>query len=253
MESLTRKILEIYIFLLSKVEKCVGLSNFCYKNKQYKVLLLLSCAIRISFIIVYPIVCKDLLTVFLRKETGVTYFARNITFGFNWLLLVIIFANETFIKSNKQASFDDFKALFDYLIKSQNLTDNIKLLMRCTLKCVVVFLGLFHTSYKKYTLKMTQNLTMLETTLMSFLFLPFVVFVLATNRIYVTNTVIKQCLITNVKRVNFLEKDFTVKIQALTVNYNSFHRFFLNFNKSNEINLLAVLTFCILNIVYEVK
>lgn len=250
MNGLVKKVLKTFIFIFPKVEKLFGLSDFAYRNKRLKVLTLLSFAMKVFYIIVYPVSCYEILGGLLTQHSGVTMLARNVTFLFNWLLLVLIFASELFI--NNQA-FGEITQLCCRLIELQSLGDNLILVTRFTLKATILFIGVFQTSYQKYTLKMKTNLTSLENVMLSLVFLPFVILTLTSNRIYVANTIIKHCLIQNAAKVKTPAINSKTRIELSTINYRRLHRIFLEFNKSNQINLLVVLGFCTLNIVYEVR
>lgn len=249
-KNLVKKVLQYFIFVSPKVEKFFGLSgDFAYRNKCFKLSTLLSFAMKSFYIVIYPVSCYKILGGFLTQNSGVTMLARNVTFAFNWLLLIFIFTNEMFI--NNQRASGGIKQLFSRLIELQSLNDNLILVTRFMLKAAVVFIGVFRTSYQKYTLKMKTNLTAIENIMLSFVFLPFIILVLASNKIYVGNIIIKHCLIRNAKKVKSI--DATTRIMLSTINYRRLHKIFLEFNKSNQINLLVILGFCTLNIVYEVK
>lgn len=247
--NLVKKVLRCFIFISPKVEKLFGLSDdFAYRNKYLKLSNFLSCAMKVFYTVVYPVSCYKILGDFLTQNSGVTVLARSITFAFNWLLLVLIFANEMFI-NNERAS-GGIKRLFSRLIELQSLNDNLILVTRFMLKAAVVFIGVFRPSYQKYTLKMKTNLTAVETVMLSFVFLPFMILILASNRIYVGNTIIKRCLIKNADKVKSM--DATTRMTLSAINYRRLHKIFIKFNKSNQMNLLVILGFCTLNIVYEV-
>lgn len=252
MNRIVKKILLLFIFLAPKLEKLFGLSQLRWKTKPIKVLTLSSRAIIISFIILYPVSFMKVLTYFQTSESGVTMYARNITFAFNWLLLVLIFANETFDADHHQRGFGGIKRLFCKLIEIQSLKDNLVLLLRCTMKMTVVFVGLFYTSYKKYTHRMKAKLTLSEQCLEFFLYLPFIIMALASNRIYIANNVVKRLLTINACELKTAAPDDALSIKLCAINHSRFNSFFVAFNKRNAINLLVILSFCLLNIVYEV-
>lgn len=247
-----KKLLLLFIFIAPKLEKLFGLSDFRYKNKPIKVLALSSRAIIISFIILYPMSLLKVLTFFQTADSGVTMYARNITFAFNWLLLVFIFANEIFNADHHQRGFGEMKRLFFKLIELQSLNDNFILLMRCTVKMALVFALLFYTTFKKYNHRMKAKLSTWEQFLSLFLYLPLIIMALTSNRIYVANNLVKRLLMMNARKLKAADPDDANSIKLCAVNYIRFHSFFVAFNKRNAINLLVIFAFCVLNIVYEV-
>lgn len=250
MNRIVKRTLLLFIFLAPKLEKLFGLSQFSYKNKRVKVL---SHLIITSFIILYPFSWIRVLNFSQKNDSSTTMYARNLTFVFNWLLLVFIFANETFDSDYHQRGFGSIERLFRKLIELQSLKDNLILLMRCTLKMVVVFWGLLYVSYGKYSFLLKSNISQLDEALIPLLYLPFVVMTLASNRIYVANTVVKHLLAIDKKILKLSKLDDAVKIRLGAINYGMIHDFFVEFNKRNAINLLVIVSFCLLNIVYQVK
>lgn len=247
MHCVVKKLLLLFIFLAPKLEKLFGLSNFCYRNKRVKVL---SYFIIISFIILYPISWLRVLNFSGKTDSSTTMYARNLTFVFNWLLLVFIFANETFDSDDNQREFESIERLFRMLIELQSVKDNLVLLMRCTVK-LAVFVGLMYTSYGKYEFLMKLNLSKWEEALTPLLYLPFVILYLASSRIYAANIVVKHFLKVNENELKALAPDDAVKIKLSAINYKHIHEFFAEFNKRNAINLLVIISFCLLNIVYQ--
>lgn len=134
--------------------------------------------------------------------------------------------------------------LFSFLVKKHNPKQNFILLLRCTLKMVVLGGCLITLNFNKYQVQKNLNLNAWDECLMLFLLLPFIEMILAANRINIGNTVIKHFLIIY-KDEKFDRKTFGDK-------YGRLHDFFVAFNKSNSMNFLTILGFCILNIVYEV-
>lgn len=251
MNSSIRKILRLFILWLPRVEKLFGLSNFSYRSKHFTALTLLSCAIKIAFLVLYPFACFSLLGDFIMQDSGITLLARNITFVFNFLLLVFIFGSEI-LTSNQQIE-EKLKSLFLNLIQRQNWKQNVLLLMRCSLKSAALLVGLVRTSSGKYTFGMKKTLTMGEKALLPFVFFPFVILVLISNRLYVANNIVRHCLARNAEEIKSWLVKMETKAELATISYQNLHEFFIGFNRANQINLLTFLTFSILNIAYQVK
>lgn len=250
MNRMLQKLLLLYIFFSSKIEIIFGLSKF-NSNRWQRVLTLFSFVIRALFLILYPLVCLRVLNFSKTFDKSVTKYARNLTFIFNWLLLVCIYANETINANFHRKSFN-MKRMFIKLIEVQSTYRNLLLLFRCTIKFLLIFVMLFYNSLTKYLTNTSARVPPWEKMFSMFiLMLPFFVFSLATNRIYVANTVVKLFLERN--DLESLTSEQEMKTEIRSINYKHVHELFNNFNRSNAINLIGIICFCILNIVYEVK
>jgi hypothetical protein len=240
-----QKLLLLFIFLSAKMEKVFGLSSFRYKNKRIRALTLSTRVIIISFIILYPISCTRTLDFSHSNDSAVTIRARNLTFVFKWLLLCFIHGNGAFIQNYE---FNDIERTMRGLIKRQNFNDNLMLLLRCTLKVAVIFSGLFFLNYRVMNMHSKKSLMVWEKVLALVLHLPLITFALASNRIYVANSIVKQLLLMNASG----SKSNELQMKHFAIVHSRLHRFFTEFNKCNSINLLSVVCFCMLNIVYQV-
>lgn len=246
----SKLLLLLFIDVVPKIEELFGLSELSFRNKRIKVLILSSHATIISFIVVYPISCLKLLNFFQRSESGVTSYARNLTFVFNWLLLLFILGKRTPNVNNCER---DVQSMFRKLVEHQSLNDNLILLIRCTLKNAVIFAMLFRLTYGKYSRHVNSNLGVYERHLWMFLFLPNVIMTLASNRIYVDNTVVKHFLMKIVSDLKSSAPNRVININYCAINYSRVHRAFTRSGKNNGFNLLVILSFCLLHIVYEVN
>lgn len=246
-----QKLLLIFIFIVPKIEKLFGLSEFRYKNKRFKALTLLSRAITISFIFLYPFSCIKVLRFLHQKDSDVTFYARNLKYVFNWLLLVFILVSGAF-NANDQRVFGEIEIIFRRIIDLQILKENFVLLMRCTLKGLVIFSGQFYLNFRKFYYNMNSNLSMWEKPLIAFPFLPYIIMSLASNRIYVANAVVKNFLMKNLNDLKSAAPNTSLKIKLCAMNYRRAHCVFVDFNRRNQVNLLAILCFCLLNVIYEV-
>lgn len=241
-----QKLFLLFIFLSAKMEKVFGLSSFQYRNKRIKALVTLSTrVIIISFIILYPISCTRILDFSRTNDSDVTIRARNLTFVFKWLLLVFIYGNSLNVNNN---GFSDMERMLRELIKRQNFNDNLMLLLRCTAKVTVIFSGLFALNYRIMNIHSSKNLMAWEKALAVVLHLPLVTFALASNRIYVANSIVKQFLLMNASGL----KSSELHVKHSAIIHGRLHSFFTEFNDFNSINLLSIVSFCMLNIVYQV-
>lgn len=247
----SKLLLLLFIDVMPKIEKLFGLSELSFRNKRFKVLTLSSRAMAISFVAVYPISCFKLLDFFSHKiESGVSTYARNLTFGFNWLLLLFILGSRALNNNSRQR---DIQSMLRKLIELQSLSDNLILLIRCTLKDAVIFAILFRLTYGKYSRHYNSNLGVYERHLWVFLFLPIVTMTLASNRIYVDNAVVKHFLMKIVSDLKLSAPNRVININYCAINYSRVHRAFTRSSRKNGINLLVVLSYCSLHIVYEVE
>lgn len=218
------------------------------KGKSFK---FFSFLIRFVISGIYPFLCIRILDFAGRTDSIVTFYARLLTFVFNWVLIVCIFINESFNSDHHRQSFIQMKTFFRKLIKLQTNKENFVLLVRCTLKLLVILEGLLHTGYNKYMFNVRRDMPIWEKRFsVIVILLPFVIMALASNRIFVANTTIKLLLIQLM--VNSKAKDQKLKIELLSVNYANLHSFFHQFNRLNAVNLIVVIGFCILNIIYQV-
>lgn len=165
--------------------------------------------------------------IFHSSESHVTSWARNLTFGFNWLLLIFILANG----SVNVDYHHELGRMFGELIKHQNLNENFILLMRCTMKDVLIFVGLFRLVYEKCSLHTYRDLSAHERPLKLFLFLPNIVMTLVSNRIYVAYAVIKHFLMKNASDLQSTALHKIVNIKLCVVNFSRVHSAFVNFNE----------------------
>lgn len=232
------------------VEISFGLSRFSLNQKCSKTFGFSSVFIKIAYILLYPISCNTVLGGFLIQDAGITMIARNITFVFNWFLLVSIFMSEIF--GEKRKAMSEVNQLFKRLIELQSLKDNFKLLMSCTVKAIVVISVLFYNNYGKHTGKLTRSLTLTEHAMFAILMLPFIVFTLISNRIYIANVVVKHSLEAYTRSSDSRTNSIATEFQMITCDNRRLKNIFAGFNRSNEVNLLVIFAFSALNIVYEV-
>lgn len=237
MSSSIVRLLNIFIRFYPKFELVFGLSN--PGKQRSNVVKFISVLIKVSFVVLYPIACSKYLSIFTRSDSRTTKYARNLTFAFNWILLISIFSNELSFQG-----FENVKKLFSYLINMQGPKRNLVLLLRCTIKGSILSCALITLNFKKYSRLKNKNLNPEDECLIFFLLLPFFVLILASNRIYIANTVVKHFLVAF--------KNNQLNIKYFGSNYGRLHDFFESFNKSNSMNLVTILGFCVLNIIYEV-
>lgn len=127
------------------------------------------------------------------------------------------------------------------------------LLLKFLSKFLVVVLSLIRTSFGNYAYSTKSHLTTTDFAMMPFIFLPFVLLSLASNRSFVANIVIQHSLKKNAQQIKSTGTEKALQFQVTAINYRCLHKFFSDFNSSNAINLLVVLTFCTLNIINEVR
>lgn len=96
-------------------------------------------------------------------QSNVTIYARNATFAFNWLLLAVIFAGQTFSRSDDRSRLTStFHRLFHKLLNGQSAGHNLNFLLRCSWKFVLILSGLIYNTYGKYNWRMKRNISAWE-------------------------------------------------------------------------------------------
>lgn len=251
MHFIIEKILVILFFCLQNFEKVFGLSQFTYRNKSFKLLFGLSFLIKVLLVILYPFTYIKLLNFEEVTDSVVTTYARNITFVMNCLLIAIIYFNEVFNTKGHLRVSCQLENMFRGLISQQSFKENFVLLIRCSAKLAVILYALMYVSIGKYKWRLKRNLEAWERNFVIVLMLPFVILTFTLNRMYVANTVTRQLLVKEASKIEG-KQDKALKISQCSVSYMNLHNFFEEFNKLNAQNLITIITFCVLNIVYEV-
>lgn len=252
MNKFIKKLLFIFIFLLPKVEKIFGLLQFRFESRLGRILNLLSLFIKLGIIGIYPFLCIRISDFTVRTISIVTFFAMLLIFVYTWLLMICIFCNEAFNSIHHHQTISQMGQMFYKLVELQGWRENFSFLIRCTGKLSVSLVVAAYAGYLKCMQNTGRDLPMWEKRLfVAVIQLPFVIMHLASNRIYVANTIIKQLLI----RLTFNSKsqDQYININLCSVNYGYLHDFFTKFNRLNAANLIGITTFCVLNIVYQVN
>src|SRR5690349_922579 len=175
MDRTVRNLLRLYIFLIPKFENIFGLSQFRF-NIKWK---LLSYSLRIGFVAFYPIICIRALK--FTSDSTTTLYARNLTFAFNWMLMISIFTNESFTSDQQhKTSLKELKRFYGKLITEQDLKSNISLLLKCTLKTSILVFTLCRLSFMKYLFNANDKLTSWEMmSSLCFILCPFIILSLA--------------------------------------------------------------------------
>lgn len=242
----------ILFFCLQNFEKVFGLSQFTFRNKSFKLLFVLSFLIKVLLVILYPFTYIKLLNFEEVTDSVVTTYARNLTFVMNCLLIGIIYFNEVFNMKGHLRVSCQLENMFKDLISQQNFKQNLVLLFRCSVKLTVILYALMYASAGKFKWRLKRNLEAWERNFVVVLMLPFVILTFTLNRIYVANTVTKQLLVIEANKLVEKQGNKALKIAQCSVSYKNLHNFFEEFNKLNAQNLITIITFCVLNIVYEV-
>lgn len=187
-EKYLKAIMKIIIFMMLRIESGFGLSSVSPKSFMFYPLV----ALKVTFLILYPFVSIEISKYSrqsnLQNGVPVSYItinAKNLLFLLNWLFLLFVYISEC---QNLQPS-----KIFDYflnLLRIQSLRENIFTLLRCSLKFLVVDVILIKFNYDKFVHWKKDELTLLE----SVSNLPFIIVALASNRIYIANTIVNQYL-----------------------------------------------------------
>lgn len=242
-----QKLLQGIIFVFPQLEKLLGVSQL---GKGF-FLPILSIALRVFLTVLYPIACVEVLGFLRMKESYVTVLARNVTFLFNWLLIIFIYGNETF--SNGRGGFTEIKVLVHELTKVQSTKQNFVMLLMCTVKVIILGLGTLRVNGGKYFYQMKPDSSFIELCLGFTLLLPFAVMAVASNRIYIANIVTKNRLHQISSKLKNVSMKRHSNFDECNVEYGRLHDFFIDFHASNGNNLMAIIAFSAINIIFQVE
>lgn len=228
------------------LETCFGLSSSRPKGLMFYPLFVM----KITILILFPYVSFELIQ-YSRKSnlqngvpvSDITIRARALTFSLSWLFMLFVYISEY---QNLQP-LKIYNFLLD-LIRMQNLRENISTLIQYFSKFLVVDVVLVKFNYDKFVHWKKDELTLLE----SISVLPYIVMAFASNRIFIANTIVNQHLKILTRNQQPLDLSNELETEKLMILRSHLHKFFVEFNKSNAVNLIACIGFCIFNVVYQV-
>lgn len=237
-----QRLIKLFLLLAPQLEKVIALSQF---GDRF-LLKTLSLAYKIFLAILYPYSLVRVLVFLELKDSSVTEYARNFSFLVNWFMIVLMFWNETFVNGNVLLS--QLRCWTKELMEVQTAKENLMMLLRFTVKAAFLSYMTLKINYGKYFFQVKQNSTVLDEFLKPVLLLPFAIIAATSNRIFITNTVIKNSLFQISKRL----QSSSNAIDESSEKHIQLHNFFVQFHKANVKNLIAIIVCCAMNTTYQV-
>lgn len=244
------KTLKLLIYITIKTERLFGLSPSAFESKRSRGSAILSGLLKCAAVFTYPVVCAKVLIFLIDANSKTTVFARNLLLACNWVMLFVIYVNET---TNLHRKYANILRLFEKLIKIQSPKQNLTFILKWMSKVIVIGTTLLATNFMKFTKRTKPEFSIgWARCSIVIILLPFVVFVLALNRIFMTNLVIKSYLMHIVDELQSGNDKSCRRIELSAIKYRIIHENFVAFSEANMVTLLTIVCFCIVNIVYEV-
>ena len=269
----------LVLVLYANVTTLLGLTPFYYSRKHRMfvehIWLSFYCLIMSwIFFIFYPVSFLYLLPNFQTDYTSVTDYAKNSTYIFNFVFCTIIYFLQLKSASKCKDVLNRAIMIFQEIAATQNdehLSFNVKILLKCVLRTLIPLIGFFFVNIQKYYIRMEPNMSIIEFLLMVYLFLPSLIISFSSNRFYVASTFSLYLLSKNNSQIEAIEegckgiqsmgkmsvyklrlyRTVTQSVNIVTKNYASLHQIFIDFNQVYSQNILMILGFCFMNIVYE--
>lgn len=269
----------LILVVYANVTTLIGLTPFYYSRKkrmfvENKWLSFYCWLMSWIFFIFYPVSFLYLLPDFHTDYTSVTDYAKNSTYIFNFVFCLIIY----FLQLNSASECRDVLnraiVIFQEIAATQtdeHLSFNVKIISKCVLRTLLPIIGFFLINIQKYNHRIEPNISAMEFFLMFYLFLPNLIISFSSNRFYVAMTFSLYLLSKNNDQIEAIEegckgiqsmgkisvyklrlyRTVTHSVNIVTKNYASLHQIFIDFNKVYSQNILMILGFCFMNIVYE--
>lgn len=243
MNRLFRRFLRVYVQIEIELEKLFGL---CHEVKSCWSLLY-SRVILTIFMIAYPITCNFMLN--FQNDSNVTVNARNLNFSICWLLIVVISINSMY--------WSDYNGLNEIIsplrdvIDRQNLIENVKFFICIAFRMTFILPRICFSYYRKYGVNSRSDTW---NGFVLILLLPYVLMMLATNRIYIVNSVIKRLLKATTSIGKSRTSTHSIKnLNLHAIKLKQMHDIFTRHNMSNAANLLITIILYMTQIIYEVN
>lgn len=250
MNVLLLKILQFFVFVTIKVEILFGLSPTTFRSSNNWVSAFFSGLVKLAAVSTYPVACAKILVFVIDANSKTTIFARNLLLACNWVLILIIYANET---TSFHQKYSKVLKLFRNLIKTQSLKQNFTFMLRWISKGLIIGTTLLFINFMKFSKRLKPEFSSgWPKCCIILVLLPFMVFTLVLNRVYMTNLVIKNSLSRIVEDLQSVNKKSARKIEICAIKYRILHEYFVAFNETNSVTFLTIICFSIVNIVYEV-
>jgi hypothetical protein len=251
-----------------------GLSTFFFSNKcksfvESKILNFYSGLLGFSFFVLYlrGILAFDGCIYEISYER-----AKCFVFVWNLLLSSSFFVLE--VKNSSQACriYNRGIVLSSKISNGHHQDEKkFKFLMKCSLRNSILLIGLLSVKVAKFFI-ISSTFTNVQKIVLPFMFLPSIIFILASNRLYVTTSSCLYLMIKisekvketaevchGLKRLEIfsvfskrLLRDASKEILALSRNESSLHHLFVDYHKVNAKSILFIIGFFFVNTVREV-
>lgn len=274
-----QNILLLILVLYANVTTFIGLTPFYYSRKhgmfvENKWLSFYCWLMSWIFFTIYPIAFLYLLPDFYTDYTSITDYAKNSTYIFNFVFCLIIYFLQLKSASKCKDVLNRAIVIFQEIVATQSdehLNFNVLILMKCVLRTLIPISGFIIINTQKYFISGPSQMSTMELILMVYLFLPNFIISMSSNRFYVATTFSLYLLSSTNNQIEAIEDGCkgiqcmgkmsvykqrlyrTVKecVDNVTRNYASLHQIFIDFHQVYSQNILMILGFCFMNVVYE--
>lgn len=243
MNRVLRRFLRAFIQIEIKLETLFGLCHDVNSCRSA----LYARAVSATFVIAYPITCNYMVN--FSKDSAVTVNARNLNFSICWLLVAAIALNS--LSHSDYNGLNEIAAPLRDVIDRQTLTENMKFFICIAFRMLFILPRLCYSYYRKYSVNSRRDAWQGFTLI---LLLPYVLMMLATNRIHIVNSVVKRQL----KAVSSSGKssasiDLIMNLNIRAIKLARLHDIFTRHNNANAVNLLVTIILYMMQIIYEVN
>lgn len=229
------------------------------------------------FFVFYPIALVTFLDEFKHESKGITDLARNSVFIGNWLLCTLIFVNQTSHSSTSCKVYNRAFVLYVDTVKNQCNSfsiDDTKLAFtaKCALKTLALLIGFTLMNIGKFKYYFDPSMSPFEIVLFTLLFVPNLLMTMASNRFYVATAFVLYLIVNNNNEIKALDEGFrgvykmrgisllskrlskltAARINVLAMIHADLHQLFVDFNMIYAKNIVLILGFCFVNVVFEV-
>jgi hypothetical protein len=209
------------------------------------------------------------------SNPGITDIARSGVFLCNWLLCTLIIVNQTSNSSTSREIYNRAMVLYVDTMKNQFTIDDTRFafIVKCAMKTSLLLVGFFIVNKSKYTYIINEPPETFEIVLSSLLFFPSFIMTMASNKFYVATSFILYLVNKNNKNIKEVDvgcqgiyemrkislyfgrlpKIAAARINFLAIIHSDLHQLFVDFNMVYAKYIVLILSFCFVNVVFEVR
>lgn len=233
----------------------------------------------LAFFTLYPIAIVKLLDEGRKHEGGITDFARSTVFIGNWLMLALIYANQTSYSTASCDVYNRAQALLVDIVENQyesfyrdDVELRLSLAAQCVLKTGILATGFVLVNIAKFHYRAALSLSCFEHLLFFVLFVPSIVMSLASNRFHVATTFTLYLVMKSseglravadgyrgliaMRRISVDAKNLfrmaADKIDRLSRHRSALHQVFVDFHTMYGKYIVVILGHSFVNVVFEV-